>query len=120
MGLDWDSQYPPLGTPMYTEDIIMLINHTFGYRGSPVHFLPLTSFTLDIFVASCNLLNLLPMYDVVDNIRFYQPNAQCMCSAYTFGFLSLIKISWVGLGCPWSTSGTSLATPTNDIIPFVV
>jgi len=31
VGLDWDSQYPPLGTPMYTEDIIMLINHTFGY-----------------------------------------------------------------------------------------
>jgi len=25
-----------------------------------------------------------PMYDVVEIVQFYQPNAQCMRSAYTF------------------------------------
>ena len=27
------------------------------------------------------------MYDVVEIVQFYQPNAQCMHSAYTFYFI---------------------------------
>ena len=41
-------------------------------------FSPSTSFTLDIFVASCNILNFFAMYDVVEIVQFYQPNAQSM------------------------------------------
>jgi len=37
------------------------------------------------------------VYDVVDNVRFYQPNAQRMRSAYTFHFLSVIIL----LGLDW-------------------
>jgi len=78
--------------------------------GESCNFSPLTLSTLDIFVAICNILNVFAMYDVVEIVQFSQPNVQCMRSAYTFYFLSLIIFSGIGLGGP-RTHRTLLATP---------
>jgi len=40
------------------------------------------------------------MYEVVEIVQFYLPNAQCMHSSYTFYLVFLVIFSGLGLDLP--------------------